>query len=73
MQEEAAALGAAIQALWAKDNVEKKVSDINYLIKEHVSLNSNKSCLPDPESVKIYNEVYKTYNMYVESLSGIFK
>lgn len=73
VQEEAAALGAAIQALWAKDNVEKKVLDINYLIKEHVSLNSNKSCLPDPESVKIYNEVYKTYNMYVESLSGIFK
>ncbi len=73
VQEEAAALGAAIQALWAKDNEEKKVSDINYLIKEHVSLNSNKSCIPDPESVKIYNEVYKTYNKYVEALTGIFK
>jgi xylulokinase len=72
-QEEAAALGAAIQALWAKDNVEKKNSDINYLIKEHVSLNSNKSCLPDPENVKIYDEVYKTYNKYVDSLTGIFK
>jgi xylulokinase len=73
VQEEAAALGAAIQALWAKDNTERNVSDINYLIKEHVSLNSNKSCLPDPENVKIYDEIYKTYNKYVEALTGIFK
>lgn len=69
VQEEA----AAIQALWTKDNTEKKVLDINYLIKEHVSLNSNKSCLPDPENVKIYDEVYKTYNKYVEALTGLFK
>lgn len=73
VQEEAAALGAAIQALWAKDSIGKKVSDINYLVKEHVSLNSDKSCLPDPVNVKVYNEVYKTYNKYVDSLSGIFK
>ena len=73
MQEEAAALGAAIQALWAKDSVDGKVSDINYLIKEHVNINTKKGCRPDPENVKIYNEVYKTYTKYVESLTEIFK
>jgi len=71
--EESAALGAAIQALWAKDNTEKKVLDINYLIKDHVSINSDKGCNPIPKNVAIYNEVYKTYNKYVESLTEIFK
>ncbi|MCD6397128.1 MAG: xylulokinase [Spirochaetaceae bacterium] len=73
VQEEAAALGAAIQALWARDNAEKKSLDINYLIKEHVSINTAKGCNPIPENVAIYNEVYKTYNKYVDSLSGIFR
>ncbi len=73
VQEEAAALGAAIQALWAKDNMEKEVLDINYLIKDHVSINNDKGCNPIPENVAIYNEVYKTYNKYVEALTGIFK
>lgn len=72
-QEEAAALGSAIQALWALDHAEGKVSDINYLIKEHVGLNSKKGCMPIPENVAVYDEVYKTYNKYVDSLTGIFK
>ncbi len=72
VQEETAALGAAIQALWAKENAEKKETDINYLIKEHVTLNSLKRCTPILENVKAYDEVYKTYNKYVKSLTGIF-
>ena len=73
IQEEAAALGGAIQALWALDHEAGKVSDINYLIKEHVSVNSKNGCLPKPENVEIYDEVYITYNKYVDSLTGIFK
>jgi hypothetical protein len=59
--------------LWALDHAEGKVSDINYLIKEHVGLNSKKGCMPIPENVAVYDEVYKTYNKYVDSLTGIFK
>ncbi len=72
VQDEAAALGGAIQALWALDHKGGKVSDINYLIKEHVSLNNDKGCFPFPKNVKIYNDVYKNYNKYVEALRGIF-
>jgi xylulokinase len=71
-QEEAAALGSAIQALWALDHSEGKVSDINYLIAQHVSLNQKKGCNPIPKNVSVYNEIYKTYNKYVESLTKIF-
>ena len=72
-QEEAAALGSAIQALWVLDHAAGKVSDINYLIDEHVKLNHKKACKPILENVAIYDGVYKTYNKYVESLTEIFK
>ncbi len=73
IQEEAAALGGVIQALWAVDYSGGRVSDINYLIKEHVGLDNKKECMPIHENVAVYNEVYKTYNKYVDSLTGIFK
>ncbi len=73
VQEEAAALGGAIQALWALDHIKGKKTDINYLVKQHVGLDNKKSCIPISKNVKIYNEVYKTYNKYVEALTEIFK
>ena len=71
-EKEAAALGAAIQALWAFDYSEGRESDINYLIDKYIVMDNNKY-YPISENVKIYNEVYETYNDYVESLSEIFK
>lgn len=72
-QEEAAALGSAIQALWALENSGGKVSDINSLIDEHIKLNHKKACMPILENAAVYDEIYKTYNRYVESLTEIFK
>jgi len=67
-QKEAAAMGGAIQALWALNPDSTMIS----LSKEHTSLNTEKKAMPRPEQVKIYEEVYAEYNRYVESLTRQF-
>ncbi|QEN09368.1 xylulokinase [Oceanispirochaeta crateris] len=69
---EAAALGAAIQALWCLKKLDGLDADLNSLIDEHVELDSGKGCLPDPERVKKYKEVYAEYSKYVNALTPLF-
>ena len=69
---EAAALGAALQALWCLEKGEGRGGDINKLIDEHVALATDKGCTPHPENVKVYEKVYSDYSRYVEALDGIF-
>ena len=71
-QEEAAALGSAIQALWSLNSLNGNSADINYLITEHIKLNPEKGCIPIPKNATVYNDTYNTYNTYVKSLSNIF-
>ncbi len=49
VQNETAALGGTIQALWALDHKDGKISDINYLIKKHVSLNTDRDVFLSPK------------------------
>ena len=69
---EAAALGGALQALWCLERSEGRSTDINKLIEQHVELATDKGCVPDPENVKAYEEVYSDYSRYVDALSGLF-
>jgi xylulokinase len=70
--EEAAALGAAIQALWTYNSLKGRPEGIDVLTREHVSLDTAKACTPDPAAAARYREVYRTYSGYVEALSGLF-
>lgn len=69
---EAAALGAAVQALWCLEKSEGKDTDINVLIDEHIALDSEGGCVPVPENVEKYKAVYAEYSRYVEALSPLF-
>ncbi len=69
---EAAALGSALQALWCLKKSEGADVDINSLIDEHVKLDAGKGCLPHPENVKKYKEVYAEYSKYVNALTPLF-
>lgn len=70
---EAAALGGALQALWTLESVQGGSRDINALIDGHVSLEEEKTCLPQTDQVKIYDQVYARYSEYVNALSGLFQ
>ncbi|MDC7226902.1 MAG: xylulokinase [Spirochaetales bacterium] len=71
-EEEAAALGAALQALWALKTSEDGYTDLTAITDEHIKLNEEETVLPGPEAVKIYEDVYAEYKEYLELLKPKF-
>jgi xylulokinase len=75
---EAAALGAALQALWALNNAGAKSgavasTSIEAIVKEHVLLEGGKIIKPDAKSVKAYNAAYGEYARYLGALAPLYK
>jgi xylulokinase len=67
---EAAALGGAIQALWALQNGKKPIEAFT---EEHVALEGGAVIKPDPKSVKAYHKAYEDYSRYLGALSPLYK
>jgi len=66
---EAAALGGAIQALWALT----PGSSIEALADEHVALEGGVVVRPDPAEVISYDAAYAVYSRYLGALSPLYK
>jgi xylulokinase len=67
-EEEAAAFGACLQALWMLEGGR----NLDEILEKHVSLDRRKSHRPDPKSVKAYRAAYERYKKYVEAVSPMF-
>jgi len=70
---EAAALGGAVQALWALEKKSPRGKTIETLAEEYVALEGGKVVKPDPKSVKAYNRAYEDYSRYLEALGPLYK
>jgi xylulokinase len=70
--DEAAAMGAAIQALWCLLKLEKTPASIGELCAEHVSLRADECAVPNPENVAAYQKAYSEYNKYLDALSPLY-
>ncbi len=64
---EAAAFGAALQALWAESG--KDISDI---VSGHVAFNDSMGVAADEDTHERYMELYHVWLAYVDALSGMF-
>ena len=64
---ESAALGVALQALWALEG-----GSITEIANEHVLFDEDKMHQPDRMAVEQYAEAYKRYSTYVQALTPIF-
>lgn len=71
-EEEAAALGAALQALWALKTSEEGPTELSAITDEHIRLNENETVLPDPASAAVYERVYNEYKDYLGLLKPKF-
>jgi len=67
---EAAALGAAIQALWALGGGKKPIETFT---DEHIALEGGLVLKPCPKSVKAYNHAYENYSRYLNTLGPLYK
>jgi xylulokinase len=67
---EAAALGGAVQALWALEGGKRS---IEALTEEHIALEKGAMIKPDPKSVKAYDKAYEEYSRYLGALGPLYK
>jgi len=70
--EEAAAMGAAIQALWCLDKAAGRPSAIRELCAAHVALEGGAQAEPDAASVKAYEAAYADYGRYLSALGPLY-
>jgi xylulokinase len=74
--DEAAALGGAIQALWCLEQIKKPETDpalsIARLTDEHIIINEDDCINPDPEKVTAYDKAYTAYTTYLGALSPLY-
>lgn len=71
--DEAAAMGAAIQALWCLETAAGLSSSIKDLCNVHVPLEGGQLIEPEALSVKIYDQAYKEYVTYLGALSPLYR
>jgi xylulokinase len=71
--EEAAAMGGAIQALWALENQDSPNAAIEILVDAHVALEGGVTVNPDPASAAAYDKAYREYSRYLGVLSPLYK
>ena len=69
---EAAAFGAALQALWCLEHQSGKGRSMHEIVAGHVVLDREASCHPDSEHVKDYEKAYGRYKRYVDAVAPIF-
>lgn len=73
-EEEAAALGAALQALWCFENESNnKKTSIEEIVDEHVSLEESMNIEPDVTKVREYEHAYTDYMKYLSALSPLYR
>ncbi len=70
--DEAAAMGGAIQALWCMMSGQGKAVSIGSLTDEHIRINDADCINPDPASVAAYDKAYEEYNKYLKALSPLY-
>lgn len=73
IHEEAAALGAALQALWCLESLSNPNSDIRKITKEHVACDEKAVHHPDKSKKAIYDKTYAKYTAYVNALAPLYK
>ena len=71
--DEAAALGAAVQALWCLESEKTgKTADIAALCAEHIKLDTEATTNPIPENVAAYDKAYDAYNTVLDAVKPLY-
>lgn len=73
LSSEAAAFGAALQALWCLRKKSGSAVSMAELAAEHVSLDESKTTLPNAQNARAYDRSFADYMEIVQQLSPLYK
>lgn len=72
LSDEAAAMGAALQALWCYEHIQGKNVSISDLCDEHIAL-KDEVIVPIKENLALYQKGYAEYTKYLNAVSPLYK
>lgn len=70
---EAAAFGAALQALWCLKKIHGEPVSMESIAESHVALDESKTTMPDETSVQEYTKAFEEYKILVNQVSPLYK
>jgi xylulokinase len=70
---EAAAMGGAIQALWALQLSQGKKASLDALVSKHVALEGGVLVKPQKSQATAYDRAYEVYSRYLGALSPLYR
>ena len=71
-QAEGAALGAALQALWALEKTGNASADLAAIAREHVQLNTALATYPDAQAVAAYRPAYRQFLRHLDGAKALY-
>jgi xylulokinase len=71
-QQENAAFGAALQALWCHSYENDCPIYLHDITNEHLAYNDEKYCEPKTKTVDVYSEIYQRYLALIEAITPLF-
>ena len=71
-QDEGAAFGAALQALWALENSAGNLVDIGEITDAHLDQDHIKGCKPNPVAAAAYNAIYSEYRRALSAVTRYY-
>jgi len=73
-EEEAAALGAALQALWCYECIQRsRPVEIETIVDKHVNFDEGSNVEPEKLKVMKYEEAYAQYEEYLAALTPLYR
>ena len=72
-QSEGAALGAALQALWALGNAQGEKTTLRELADLHVTTDPQLAATPDPERVAAYRASYQHFLQHLQAVTPLYR
>lgn len=72
-EEEAGAVGAALQALWCAEKMAGRPAPLEEITARYVSLDAESRCAPDRETAITYSELYRSYLQYNDVLAPLYR
>lgn len=72
LREEAAAFGAALQALWCHEHDRGAETSIEEIVADHVLFDPERMIEPVPDNVRRYEEVFESYTKHLRTMTPIY-
>ena len=71
-QPEAAAFGAALQALWSLRRERDAAVSLPELTQTHVAVDASRTALPDPTRVAAYQAPYRRFLQHLDAVRPLY-